>query len=143
MVEPKITVKNIGKAAVASHNHELPIISISDRYTAGVAIPGEKIGRSVLRVDFFAGDHFEDKELCITEEIVKEIYDFVNGLPPETETLLVNCGEGCIRSNTICDILYRDHPRVKNHLGDGVRDRYTYHIGRLAMKKLSREENHD
>lgn len=125
--EGAIGVRNISKDAVKSEPVTLPLISISDRYSKHLEIPGEKKGRHVLRLDFFPGDYFDDKEKCVKEEHAAAITKFMAELPEGTTEILVNCGEGKIRSYTVCEAMYHRFDQIDHHSGRGQMDRYTFH----------------
>ena len=135
----KITVRNIGKNKFDNRSRTCPVISISGRYSSGACIPGSKAGRNILYLEFFAGDHFEDKSLCITEEHAKQIREFILALPDDTTELLVNCGEGKIRSYTVCMVLYRMFDAIQMHDGSGVVDDYTYYQLRRWLGELEEQ----
>jgi len=101
-------------------------------------IPGSKVGRQVLQINFFAGDYWEGDKAkdCMSPEIAKQIKDFVESLPEDTIELLVNCGEGMIRSYTVCEAIHREFDEVVQHLGKGITDRWTYHVLRTELQKL-------
>ncbi len=135
----KITVRNIGKNKFDNQSRSCPVISISDRYSSGACIPGSKAGRNILYLDFFPGDHFENKELCITEEHAKQIREFILALPDDTTELLVNCGEGKIRSYTVCTVLHRMFDAIQMHDGVGQIDDYTYYNLRRWLGALEEQ----
>lgn len=138
--EGAIGVRNIGKDAVKGEPATIPLISISDRYSKHLEIPGENKGRHVLRLYFFPGDHFDDKEKCVKEEHAIAIDKFMAELPEGTTEVLVNCGEGKIRSYTVCEAMYNRYDLVDHHSGRGQMDRYTFHGLMDAWDKLDADK---
>lgn len=107
MITPNTTLRltNISKQAVREIPHDAPLISISDRYSSGTAIPN-KGKRPLLEIKFFPGDHIQKDQMehCMTPALAKQIFDFVKE-HKDKGLIYVSCGEGRIRSYTICDTL--------------------------------------
>jgi len=125
-----VRITNIGKDALQTIDYKAPLISISDRYSHGYSIPG-KDTRPLLQLDFFPGDHLDEQEkkYALTEKQVGRVVEFVeanrdNGL------VYIQCGEGRIRSYTLCVSLSRMMANVTHDssiasIKQGVVDRYT------------------
>jgi predicted protein tyrosine phosphatase len=128
-----LRLTNISKQEVGKIPNDAPLISISDKYSSGAAIPN-KDNRPLLRVDFFPGDHTGENERdhCMRPEVARQIFDFVNE-HMDKGLIYVNCGEGRIRSYTVCEtletLLLDKGVRRDSSLASikhGVLDRYTY-----------------
>lgn len=135
MITPNTTLRltNISKQKVSQIPIDAPLISISDKYSPGAAIPN-KDNRPLLRIDFFPGDHMseDERDHCMRPEVAKKIFDFVNE-HKDKGLIYVNCGEGRIRSYTVVDtlesLLFEQGVRRDSSLAcikQGVTDRYTY-----------------
>jgi len=126
-----IQVTNIAKDKVGSIPMDAPLISISDKYSYGAAIPNEK-NRPLLKLDFFPGDHidFDNRDHCMRPELAKKIFDFM-AKRKDGEVVYIQCGEGRFRSYTLCTMLeHLLYPRVRHNrelatVKQGNEDRYT------------------
>lgn len=137
---------NISKQRLQQVDPKAPVISITDRYSNGVAIPG-KDQRPLLQVMFFPRDFAPelDPEGCMTPERAAEIFKFAEEQRDAgAEVIYVQCGEGRIRSYTICTALGQlegfDHDHANSCIKSGVLDRYTYNILGDELDKRLRDE---
>lgn len=137
---------NISKNRLQQVDPKAPVISITDRYSNGVAIPG-KDQRPLLQVMFFPRDHAPelDPEGCMTPERAAEIFKFAEAQRDAgAEVIYVQCGEGRIRSFTICATLAQlegfEHDHGNSCIKSGILDRYTYNILGDELDKRLRAE---
>lgn len=142
---------NISKGRLQDIDPSAPVISITDRYSSGVSIPG-KDQRPLLQVRFFPRDYAPElaEEHCMTAEIADSIIKFTEDQRKAGHKVIyVQCGEGRIRSYTVTTLLeeldgfIRDTPHCC--IRSGVMDRYTQRImgARIDVYKdsLAEEES--
>lgn len=67
-----------------------------------------------------------DTDVLFDEKMAKDVYDFVKGLPPEVENLIVHCHMGISRSAAIAIALH-DTTHDNKIMVHGLRDRYMLH----------------
>lgn len=127
-------VTNISREMVLKIPIDAPIISIGDRYSQFTDIPNHE-NRPVLRVNFFTGDHASPDmaEHTLNEEHAEKILAFVKE-NLDKEVIYVQCGEGRIRSYTVCDALsyaFIEEGVIHDHelatIKTGIIDRHTAH----------------
>lgn len=139
-----IRVINISKQRVQSVDVNTPIISICDPRGIPPQIPNRE-NRPLLLLEFYPADHAmpEDRpEEKMTEAKTKRIVDFVKAQKEAGhERIFVQCGEGRIRSFTICTMLedYMEdvqHDREEACIKEGIIDRYTRNIMKSYLRKV-------
>lgn len=134
---------NISKKRVGDIDKNAPLISINDYYSEPPAIPNRD-NRPLLFSTFFPGDHAmssDDKERLMTAERAQKIIEFCIAQRNDGhEAIYVQCGEGRIRSYTVCtvleDYLHGDvfeHDRENACIKHGIVDRYTFHMMRPVI----------
>lgn len=139
-----LRLTNIGKHQVPNIPHHAPLITISDKYSYPPPIPNEK-NRPVLRLDFFPGDHLDanEKDEAIKPEQVRKLVEFVQD-NREAGHIYVQCGEGRIRSWTICSVLSRQldlvlHDTEISAIKNGNVDRWTHNVLRTVLTEMQSE----
>ncbi len=137
-------VTNISREMVLKIPIDAPIISIGDRYSQFTNIPNHE-NRPVLRVNFFTGDHASPDVAnhILNDEQAEKILTFVKE-NLDKEVIYVQCGEGRIRSYTVCDALsyalieqdvIHDHELAS--IKTGIIDRHT---ARTLIEVARRDE---
>lgn len=136
-----LRLTNIGKHQVQDIPRDAPLISIFDKYSYPAQIPNEK-DRPVLRLNFFPGDHLDANERHegMTPEIARQVIDFVQD-NREQGHIYVQCGEGRIRSWTICSVLSRQldfilHDTEISAIKSGNVDRWTHSVLRSTIVEM-------
>lgn len=125
---------NISKGRLQNVDPKAPVISITDRYSNGVAIPG-KDQRPLLQVEFFPRDHAPEiaEDRCMTAEMADSIIKFAEDQRKAGHKVIyVQCGEGRIRSYTIVTLLEELDGFIRDTdqccIKSGIMDRYTQRI---------------
>jgi hypothetical protein len=123
---------NISKGRLQQVDPKAPVISITDRYSNGVAIPG-KDQRPLLQVEFFPRDHAPElgADGCMTAEKAEAIIKFAEEQRDAgAEVIYVQCGEGRIRSFTVCSAIDHlegfEHDHANSCIKSGIIDRYSF-----------------
>jgi len=139
-------VVNISKKRVFELPSDAPLISISDAYSVGVAIPNEK-NRPLLKLEFFPRDHAPEisEDRCMTQERAEKIFAFVEEqVAAGAEVIYVQCTEGRVRSFTICATVGQlegvTHDHASSCIKSGILDRYTCNILGDELDKRLRTE---
>ncbi|MNZ13303.1 hypothetical protein D3C78_301990 [compost metagenome] len=129
-----VRLVNISKGRVQRIHHMAPLISISDRYSTPPAIPARD-QRPLLLLDFFPADFAPElsKDSLLTAEKADKIIKFVEEQREAgAEVIYVQCGEGRIRSFSVCTALesldgfHRDANDAC--IKSGILDRYTFNL---------------
>lgn len=128
-----LRLTNIGKHHLPNIPHDAPLISITDRYSMAPVIPNRD-KRPVLFATFFPGDHLTSTERHegMTPDLARKIVKFVEE-NRDKKHIFVQCGEGRIRSWTICSVLERMldftvHDTERATIKQGMVDKYTHNI---------------
>jgi hypothetical protein len=123
---------NVGKDRLATIPKDAPLVSISDAYSSSPTIPNQQ-NRPVLFLSFFPGDHFHndiDPERLFTKEKAEELVTFCEEhRKAGAEAIYMQCGEGRIRSYTLCTVINEmegySHDHANSSFRTGVIDRVT------------------
>jgi len=136
-----LRVTNVGKHQLPHLDQSLPLISIYDKYSYRASIPNEA-NRPVLNLCFFPGDHLDvsEKTDALTPEQAKSVVEFVKEHKDKGQ-IFVQCGEGRIRSWTICSSLVRtpldiEHDTTLSAIKSGVIDRVTHNVMRTTIREM-------
>ncbi|MNO25622.1 hypothetical protein D3C76_154640 [compost metagenome] len=129
-----VRLVNISKGRVQQIDHKAPLISICDRYSTPAAIPGRG-QRPLLLLEFFPADHAPEisKEHLMTEAKADAVIKFVEEQREAGhEVIYVNCGEGRVRSYSVCAALESlegfHHDHANACIKQGILDRYTFNL---------------
>lgn len=130
-----VRLVNISKARVQNVDHNAPLISISDSHSGHVPVPNET-KRPLLRLSFFPGDNAMpgDEGRLMTVERARQVAEFVEEQRKAgAQIIYVQCGEGRIRSWTICTtVAHRldgfTHDSDNGCIKSGIVDRYTHRM---------------
>lgn len=126
-------VVNISKEAVALIAHDAPLVSIGDRWGNRTVIPNAE-ERPLLYLTFSPGDDLRGDDVLygFTKEQAQKLIAFVEA-NRAAGTLYIQCGEGRMRSYTLCETLSNWGNDIKRDLKqssviDGWYDRHTANI---------------
>lgn len=106
-----IVLTNVGKGQLSSLDKVNPVVSIRDKYSSAVVVPGTT-DRRVLHLCFFAIDHMpsvadQDK---LSKDNVRDIINLIKLSADEgKEKIYFQCSEGRIRSYTLATMLANIH----------------------------------
>ncbi|MCY1300586.1 hypothetical protein D9M68_19750 [compost metagenome] len=123
---------NIGKDRLNKIPKDAPLVSISDAYSSAPEIPNRQ-NRPILFLSFFPGDHFQentDPERLFTKEKGQQVVAFCEEhRKAGADAIYIQCGEGRIRSYTLCTLINQmegyQHDHANSSVQRGVIDRVT------------------
>lgn len=129
-------VINVSQKKVNTFDNTLPVITIGDPDHPYQTLDNEQ-NRHVLRLHFHPGDEkflyeADDQQYAFTEVMAKQVDEFINHCMTTGEnTVLIQCGQGMIRSFTLCVAIRDGYPGVVHDksaacVKDGMMDNHTY-----------------
>lgn len=138
---------NVGKDRIKDIPEDAPIVSIGDVYSSPINIPNAA-NRPLLVLSFFPGDHFHNDvaaDRLFTKDKGEQLVAFCEEhRKAGVEAIYIQCGEGRIRSYTLCTVLssiegYR-HDHANSSFQRGIIDLKTAHVLGSVVDALNQEQ---